>query len=227
MIKPAYGLPIDETTYKQTLAFFDRLMTMLHPFMPFLTEEIWHLLNNAREGKSLMFETHKNIVVTKADENILKQFAFASEIIMGVRTIRNEKNISPKIPITLFIKKNGGERPDLTFDDIAKKICNLENLQYTKVPLEKAFTFVVGTTECYIQAQAENIDIQAELAKAKEELSYAEGFLQSVTKKLANANFVGGAPAQVVENERKKQSDAQQRIVLLKTQIEQWEKTSA
>ena len=229
IIKPAYGQPIDRETYEKTLDFFDGLMTLMHPFMPFLTEEIWHVLRPGREEKSVMFESAVYNGLSQnpseaADKALLQRGEFAKEVVMGIRALRSGKNLSPKTPLKLSVQKNGGESADPLFDPIVAKLCNLESLDYVTEPVEKAYTFVVGTTAFFVRMEAETVDVAAELAKAKEELTYTEGFLQKVMQKLGNPKFVDGAPEAVVAVERKKQADAEERIRLLKERIAQWEK---
>ncbi len=229
MIKPAYGQPIDRGTYEKTLDFFDRLMVLMHPFMPFLTEEVWHVLREGRDARSVMFETavYNGLAQSPSetdDQALLKRGEFAKEVVMGIRAVRNGKNLSPKTPLKLSVQKNGGEAADPLFDPIVAKLCNLESLDYVTEPVEKAYTFVAGTTAFFVRMEAESVDVAAELAKAKEELAYAEGFLRKVMQKLGNPKFVDGAPEAVVAGERKKQADAEERIRLLKERIAQWEK---
>ena len=204
-------------------------MTLMHPFMPFLTEEIWHVLRPGREEKSVMFESAVYNGLSQnpseaADKALLQRGEFAKEVVMGIRALRSGKNLSPKTPLKLSVQKNGGESADPLFDPIVAKLCNLESLDYVTDPVEKAYTFVVGTTAFFVRMEAETVDVAAELAKAQEELTYTEGFLQKVMQKLGNPKFVGGAPEAVVAVERKKQADAEERIRLLKERIAQWEK---
>ena len=143
---------------------------------------------------------------------------------MGIRAVRNSKNISPKTALKLSVQKNAGQNPDPLFDAVVMKLCNLEKLDYVSEPVEKAHTFVVGTTVFSVHMEEEFVDAAAELAKAKEELAYTEGFLQKVMQKLSNQKFVDGAPEAVVAAEQKKRADAEERIRLLKERIAQWEK---
>ena len=229
MIKPAYGRPIDRETYEKTLDFFDALMALMHPFMPFLTEEIWHQLREGREAQSLMFQTSlynalPDTSTEAADQDLLSRGNLAKEVVMGIRAVRNSKNISPKTALKLSVQKNAGQNPDPLFDAVVMKLCNLEKLDYVSEPVEKAHTFVVGTTVFSVHMEEEFVDAAAELAKAKEELAYTEGFLQKVMQKLSNQKFVDGAPEAVVAAEQKKRADAEERIRLLKERIAQWEK---
>ena len=229
MIKPAYGQPIARETYEKTLDFFDALMALMHPFMPFLTEEIWHQLREGREAQSLMFQTSlynalPDTSTEAADQDLLSRGNLAKEVVMGIRAVRNSKNISPKTALKLSVQKNAGQTPDPLFDAVVMKLCNLEKLDYVSEPVEKAHTFVVGTTVFSVHMEEEFVDAAAELSKAKEELAYTEGFLQKVMQKLSNQKFVEGAPEAVVAAEQKKRADAEERIRLLKERIAQWEK---
>jgi len=215
MIKPAMNQPIDIATYTATISFFENLMKSLHPFMPFITEEIWHHLNERREGEDIIVT--QSPVSQQFDSNILTQFSFAEEIINGIRKIRAEKNIPYREPIELHIKSSG-IHIDPYFDGITAKLCNISAIKYVEVAPIGAFGFVSRSTELFIPA-SQHIDIEAEIKKLTEELTYTKGFLVSVSKKLANERFVTGAPADVVGMERKKQVDAESRINILEQQI--------
>ena len=217
MIKPAYQQPIDAETYEQTIALFEELMKILHPFMPFITEEIWHLLRERDE--------HDCIIVApwpassgKEDGEILEQFDFAKEVIIAVRSIRADKNIPNKEKLDFFIKKNLNEKPDITFDGLVEKLCNLSGIKYVTEKVDNAMSFVVKSTEFYIPLD-QAVDVETEIKKLKEELDYTQGFLNSVAKKLSNERFVNNAPAAVVDKERKKQSDAEKKIKVLEEQL--------
>ena len=214
IIKPAYQQPIDRTTYEATKHFFEELIKLLHPFMPFITEEIWHILAE-REAEDCIIVTP---MPQKAayDTALLDSFETTKTIIMNVRTVRNEKNIPLKEPLKLMVKADKGTHS--FFDEIIVKLCNLSELSFVSVQPEGASSFIAGTTEFYVPL-SENINKEEELQRLSAELTYTEGFLVSVTKKLSNEKFVGGAPAQVVETEKKKQADAEKRIKLLKEQI--------
>jgi valyl-tRNA synthetase len=216
MVKPAYQQPIDTITLAATLDFFDRLIRVLHPFMPFISEEIWHLLEERGEKDTIMFCTTP--AVGPLDEDLLKKFSFAEEVIMAIRNVRKEKEIPNKEPIRLYIRKNLEEAADPTFDEIAKKLCGISELGYTDLKIPDAATVVVGTTEFYIPLSRE-VDTQEEIRRLHEEISYYSGFLAAVEKKLANENFVNNAPPKVVDAERKKQSDAAARLLVLKEQL--------
>ena len=217
MIKPAYGSPIDSETYNATLHIFERLMCMLHPFMPFVTEEIWHTLRERCESASIM--TQHMPVSVFYDQRTLDDFATTQEIIAAVRNIRNSKGLSPKESLDLFIKVDGGKWDVERFNGIIMKVANVGKVEYVSDKVDGAMSFMVGTAECFVP-MSQNIDKDAELKKLQEELTYTEGFLNSVMKKLSNEKFVNGAPEKVVNIERQKKADAESKIASLKAQIQ-------
>jgi len=213
IVKPVYGQPIDRETLDATLGIFEKLMCMLHPFMPFVTEEIWHTLRpEGREDKSIMVQPMPQSVFF--DEKFLNDFTMTQEMIAGVRALRNTKGISPKEQLELFVH---GNYPAV-FNGIIMKLANLSKVETIENKLEGALTFMVGTTECFVPV-SQNINKDEEIKKLQEELAYTEGFLATVMKKLSNEKFVNGAPEKVVAMERKKQSDAEQKIEAIKAQI--------
>src|SRR5690554_6236785 len=212
MIKPDYQQPIDTQTYEATLGFFDALMRLLHPFMPFITEELWQALYTREEGVSLMTALQPG--QAPADKGFLAGFETLKEIVAGVRTIRVEKNIPNKDELELHVIG----RHDHQYDSVISKVCRLSSIASVSEKQGGATGFLVGTTE-YSIPLAEKMDVEAELEKLKTELSYTEGFLQSVMKKLGNERFVQNAKPQIVEAERKKQADAESKIALLKENI--------
>ncbi|MEI6695488.1 MAG: valine--tRNA ligase [Bacteroidota bacterium] len=216
MIKPQYQHPIDKATYEATIVLFEKLMKILHPFMPFITEEIWHLLDEKDDDNCLMVADM--LRAEDADPLILQQFNTALEVVMAIRTFRKEKNVLNKVSISLFIRKNNNEMPDTTFDAIVAKLCNIDRIEYISEKMESAQSFIVKTTEFYVPLLQE-INVEEELAKLSIELEYAHKFLNSVKMKLSNERFVNSAPAQVVDLEKKKQSDAEQKIQVLEEQI--------
>ena len=213
MIKPAYGEPIDQTTYNKTLGFFDTLLKLLHPFMPFITEELWQHIYDRKEGESIMTQTLQ--AAGSFDENIIAQFEAVKEVIGGIRTIRLQKNIAQKEALALEIT---GASPVATFHAVISKLCNLSAINNVESKSEGAAAFMVGTTE-YAVPLGNLINVEEELKKLEADLKYQEGFLQSVLKKLSNEKFVSKAPANVIEMERKKQADAETKIAALKESI--------
>ena len=223
-VKPAFGTPIDRETYQATTAIFERLMCMLHPFMPFITEEVWHLLQDDSSevkatlvaGSSIMMQ-HMPMSVFY-DQRMLDDCEMAREIVAGVRNVRNSRGLSPKEKLELKIM-TGGKVFNKRFEGVVKKLANVGEIDYTEQRIEAAVSFMIGTTECFVPMN-QNIDAAAELKKLEEELKYAEGFLASVMKKLGNEKFVNGAPEKVVALERQKKADAEQKIAALKQKID-------
>ena len=213
MVKPAYGQPIDKVTYEKTLSFFDTLLKLLHPFMPFITEELWQHIYDRKEGESIMIQTLN--VTSTYDEETIQLFEVVKEVIGGIRTIRLQKNIAQKEALSLEVV---GESPIATFNAVITKLCNLSAIATVAAKAEGAASFMVGTTE-YAVPLGNLIDAEEELKKLEADLKYQEGFLQSVMKKLSNEKFVSKAPANVIEMERKKQADAETKIAALKESI--------
>ena len=213
MVKPAYGAPIDRTTYDATLRYFDVLLRLLHPFMPFITEELWQHLAERKEGESIMYASLP--VAGQVDEHLLSDMDVAKEIIAGVRTVRLQKNLPNKETLPLQVVGGKALVPCVS---VVKKMANLSGISEADTKDATSVSFLVGTVE-YAVPLGGNIDIDAELKKLESELAYNEGFLQSVLKKLGNEKFVSNAPAKVIEMERKKQSDAEAKIAMLKESI--------
>ena len=216
MIKPAYQHPIDKATYEATIELMEKLLKVLHPFMPFITEEIWHLLKERSENDNIIIA--KMPTITEPDKDIISKFDFALEIIQAIRTVRKEKNILNKETLTLYIKNNKEETADNRFDSIIQKLCNIEKLEYVDEKQNDMHTFMVRTTEIFIPL-VENINVEEELKRLTTELEYYKGFRDNVMKKLSNERFVNSAPAQVVDLEKKKQSDAEQKIAVIEEQL--------
>ena len=212
MIKPGYQLPIDKVTYQATLGFFDALLRLLHPFMPFITEELWQALEPRKEGESLMVALMPEI--TPVDAAYLESFEIVKEIVSGVRTIRLQKNIPNKEELTLQVL---GDHND-AFNPVIAKMCNLSEITKTDDKAAGAVSFLVRTTE-YAVPLGSMINVEEELAKLREELKYQQGFLASVIKKLSNESFVSKAPAKVIDMERKKQADAESKIKSIEESI--------
>jgi valyl-tRNA synthetase len=216
MVKPAFGAPIDRDTHATTIEFFEKLMQVLHPFMPFITEEIWHHLRERDEKDCIMVS--KMPEPGKHDDQMLKRFEMARQVIMGMRNLRQEKNISNKEKLNLFVKKNYSETPDTFFDPVVVKLCNLEKLEYVEEKVEGALSFVVKSTEFFVPLES-HIDVDVEIKKLEEELKYTRGFLATVMKKLGNEKFTSNAPEKVVAMEQKKKDDAESKIKVLEEQL--------
>lgn len=212
MVKPAYQQPIDKATYDTTLAFFDKLLRLLHPFMPFITEELWQALTPRGEGESVMLSMLPE--AKTADSNLLGNFETVKQIIAGVRTIRLQKNIANKEELELHVMGNYNK----AYSSVISKMANLSAIVEDADKDATAVAFMVGTTEFAVPL-SENIDVEAELEKLGSELKYLEGFLSSVMKKLSNERFVQNAKPEIVDNERKKQADAESKIELIKESI--------
>ena len=215
MVKAPMGQAIDGVTYNATVTFFENLMKILHPFMPFITEDIWHLLKERQDGDDLIIAQQPAQKVV--DNDILNQFLFTQDVINNIRKIRAEKNISMKEAIELIVVDKDGS-VNKEFDSVIVKLCNVSSVNYVTENPQDAFGFLVKATEYFIPV-TDNIDTEAEIKKLEEELAYAQGFLKSVEAKLSNEKFVNGAPAAVVDKERKKKSDAEAKIKVLEQQI--------
>ena len=212
MVKPGYQQPVDKSTYLSTLGFFDALLRLLHPFMPFITEELWQALEPRKEGESLMVALIPE--VAPVDNLYLEDFEIAKEIVGGVRTIRLQKNIPNKEALELQVL---GEHND-HFNSVIAKMCNLSSIIRTEEKAAGSASFLVRTTE-YAVPLGNMINVEEELAKLQDELKYLQGFLASVMKKLSNESFVSKAPAKVIEMERKKQADAESKIKSIEESI--------
>ena len=215
MIKPAFGSPIDKETYREVISLFEENLKLLHPFMPFVTEEIWQQIAPRSTQEALIVASYPKEVVF--DESLLHTFEFVQEIISGIRTIRKEKNIAFKEEISLSVIDN--EHLGNQWDSIIQKLGNISSISYTEKTIEGAISFRVKSNEYFIPI-LDKIDVAQEIEKLEKELSYAEGFLKSVRAKLSNEKFVNSAPAQVVENERKKEADALAKIETIQKSIE-------
>ena len=213
IIKPAYGQGIHSTVRNAAICYFDNLLRLLHPFMPFITEELWQQMYEREEGESIMvcplsMDTH-------VDSEMIQQFEVVKEVISNVRSIRLQKNIAQKETLELQVV---GENPVDAFNLVVMKMCNLSAIDVVDTKNEGAASFMVGTTE-YAVPLGNMIDVEAEIARMEAELKHKEGFLQGVMKKLSNEKFVNNAPAAVLELERKKQADAESIINSLKESI--------
>lgn len=220
MVKPAYGSPIDCETFDATLRFFDALLKMLHPFMPFITEELWQHLYNRKEGNSIMRERLELPAPTETERKLVEDIEAVKQIVGGVRTVRNQKNISPKKQLTLNVV-NQNRYTD--YNEVILKMANLQAIEIVKEKVVDAAQFMVGTDE-YAVPIGNLIDIEAELNKQEAQLAHLEGFLAGIKKKLSNEKFVAHAPETVVALERKKQSDSEEKIAALKESIAELKK---
>ena len=214
IVKPAYGCAIDKQTYDATLHYFDALLRLLHPFMPFITEELWQAIEERKPGESIMTQSVK-IFADKYDEKLIADIETVKSIISGVRTIRLQKNIAQKEALSLEVV---GNHAVATYNAIIEKMANLEAINVVEAKSEGTSSFMVGTTE-YAVPLGSLIDVEAEVAKLQAELTYLEGFLNSVMKKLSNERFVSNAPEAVVAAERKKQADAESKIAAIKESL--------
>ena len=220
MVKPAYQKPIDRQTLASTINFFEELVLIIHPFLPFITEEIWQSLRERKEGQSIMVSRIPLLRYARNDNDagLLKSFEFAKEVVTAIRSARKKNNLPLKETIRLMIRKNNDEPVDHTFDDLVAKLCGIEELSYVREKQPGTLSFIVRTTEFYIPL-ASQVNLEEEIQKLRDELKYTRGFLASVAKKLKNEKFVRNAPEKVVASERKKQSDAEARIRVLEEKL--------
>ncbi len=220
MVKPAYGQPIDQKSYDATLRFFDALLKMLHPFMPFITEELWQHIYDRKDGESIMREKLEMPAPTAEEQKLTADIEAVKQIIAGVRTVRNQKNIAQKEQLSLqVVGKNDFE----AFNEVTLKMANLDKIEVIAEKSADASSFMVGTDEFAVPL-GDLIDVAAEIEKAEAQLKHLEGFLMGVRKKLSNENFVAHAPEKVVALERKKESDSVEKIAALKATIEELKK---
>lgn len=220
MVKPAYGQPIDQKSYDATLRFFDVLLKMLHPFMPFITEELWQHIYDRKDGESIMREKLDIPAPTTEEQKLAADIEAVKQIIAGVRTVRNQKNIAQKEQLSLqVVGKNDFE----AYNDVTLKMANLDKIEVIAEKSADASSFMVGTDEFAVPL-GDLIDVAAEIEKAEVQLKHLEGFLMGVRKKLSNENFVAHAPEKVVALERKKESDSVEKIAALKATIEELKK---
>jgi valyl-tRNA synthetase len=224
MIKPEFEKPIDEVTYTQTVAFFETLLKVMHPFMPFITEELWHELSERKEKECIIVEAWPTPSTT-FDSKILSESIIAFDIITEIRNVRSAKGISPKLAIKLLVK-NGDQLSIKSFWPAVRKLSGLSDVNFvTEPPASNASSFIMKTTEFFIplegifDAEKEREALQKERESLTRDLEYQKGFLASVEKKLSNEKFVSGAPPQVIENERKKKADAEAKIKSLEESL--------
>ena len=220
MIKPEYGKPIDKVTYEATLRFFNSLLKMLHPFMPFITEELWQHIYDRKDSESIMRDELKLPAPTKDEEQLIEDIEQVKAIVGGVRTVRNQKNIAPKVELELnVIGQNNYE----AYNSVIRKMANLKTIEVVTEKPSDASGFMVGT-DSFAVPVGDLIDVAAEIEKQEKELNHLEGFLAGIKKKLSNENFVSHAPAAIIERERKKQSDSEEKIAALKASLEELRK---
>jgi valyl-tRNA synthetase len=216
IIKPAYRQPIDGITHRAVFGFFEQLCLLLHPFMPFITEELWQHLEQREPGESLMLQQQRK--PTAYDQVILDKFELVKAVVSGIRTIRLEKNLPVKTALALEIQ---GEH-DASFDSLIEKMANVSSITQVNVKASDASSFLVNATE-YSLLLGALIDTEGERKKLNNELQYQEGFLQSILKKLNNPNFISRAPEAVIEAERKKMADAKNKIQAIKDSLDSLE----
>ena len=214
MIKPDYGAPIDQKTHATVVRLLEENLKILHPFMPFLTEEIWQFLKTRTPDQALIVSSWP--ASASYDTSLLEEFHFASEVISGIRNLRKQKQIPFKTTVELHVINKASSTQK--FDGLISKLGNISKINYTDSSVEKAFSFRVQSNEYFLVADIA-IDLEAEVAKIKEELNYTKGFLKSVQKKLSNTRFVSNAPEQVVASEKKKEADALAKIQTLESSL--------
>ena len=212
IIKPKYSKPIDKNTYEETIYELERLLKLLHPFMPFISEELWHLIDDRKD----------DIIVSKwpnekkANEKVINDFDIIKQVISEIRNIRSQYNISIKDKISISIIKH--KKINLNLDSIICKLANLSSIDYVSIKPKNTVSFLINSNE-YFVALKENINLDLQLKKIRKELDYTKGFLKIVMKKLSNENFINKAPVKLVENEKKKKEDAENKILLLERKI--------
>jgi valyl-tRNA synthetase len=214
MIKPGYQQPIDKATFNKAIEMLEANLKLLHPFMPFLTEEIWQYIAERTPEQALIIAEYPK--VTSFDAKLIADFEFTTEVIAGLRTIRKEKNIAMKE--TIDLKVVNSEKVSTYFDSVIMKLGNIVSLEYITVKIDGALTYRVKSNEYFIPVSG-TIDVAAEIVKLTEELKYTQGFLRSVQGKLSNEKFVGGAPEKVLEIERKKETDALAKIATIEQSL--------
>ncbi len=217
MVKPDYQKPVDAATYKATTGFLNTLLRTLHPFMPFISEEIYQRVKGEEDAVSITVAPMPK--ACHFDKELNEKFWFARQVIMAIRNLRQEKNIPAKEPLELYIKKNNDEKPDITFDGLVKKLCNLSHLGYVKTKPEGSHSIIVKSTELLIPLE-QHVDAEEEIKQLEAELTYQEGFLHKIEKKLSNEKFVRNAPEKVISLEKKKQKDARAKIGVIRKQLE-------
>ena len=214
MIKPGYEQPIDRQTLEKTKFFFEELLKVMHPFTPFVSEELWHALNERKDGEDIVIAAWPT--VKEIDDQVLTGFEKAEKVISQIRTIRKNNNIANKVKLEMYVRANVSTQTD--FDSVISKMGNLSVFDYVSDKIQHANSFIVEGVEYFIPF-GESVDVDAEIKKMEEELTYTKGFLKSVQAKLSNERFVAGAPAQVLDLERKKEADALGKIQLIEEKL--------
>jgi len=217
IIKPAYQKPIDRVTYEQTIAFVDQLLHMLHPFMPFISEEIWHLITERKAGESLMVSAMPS--PDTYDQELVEQFEDLKEVLTTIRSIRKEKAIAQKEALKLKVRTSSGAVYHKHLEPVISKLANLSEVELISGEPESAVSFIVKNVEYFVPVGS-LVNAEEEISKLEEELDYTRGFLSSVQKKMSNQRFVQNAPAAVVEKEKQKMADAEGKIGVLEAQIQ-------
>jgi valyl-tRNA synthetase len=223
IIKPEYQKPIDRITFDATVALFEKLLKVIHPFMPFITEEIWQMLLERKEGESIMVTRMPE--AKKFNTEMIASFESAKEMISAVRTVRKTKDVPNREKIKLLILSDKNSY-DTYFLPVVTKLCNLSEVRFVSEKQEGTASFMVGTTWYFVPLVGV-LDVESEIAKLQEDLNYNRGFLVNVMKKLDNEHFVSNAPAKVLELERKKKSDAESKIRSLEEAIKSLNRPSA
>jgi valyl-tRNA synthetase len=216
MIKPAYGEPIDPATLEVTITLFEKIMKILHPFMPFLSEEVWSELRERNEGEDIIVASWP--VIGDLNNDLIKHSEKVFELVSQIRNTRSSKGMSPKETLDLAIKTSDNTAHEI-FKGLIKKLANVGEITFTTEKVDNALSFVILSDEYFIPMAEGSIDVEAEKAEMEKELSYAKGFLNSVMKKLSNERFVNNAPEQVVANEKQKQADAEAKIKALEEKL--------
>ena len=217
LIKPAYQAPIEKETHKTVKEFFQKVLTLAHPFMPFLTEELWHdeLFGDRVAEDCVIVAPYP--VIQAYDEQIIKEFTIVQQIISEIRNVRNTKGISPKTALPLAISST--EIDFTKYQESILKLANISELNFVEEKVAGALSFLAGKSECYVKLDADNIDVAAEQERITKEIAYLKGFLTSVDKKLSNERFVQNAKPEIVENERNKKVDAETKIRILEESL--------
>jgi len=217
LVKPAYQTPIDSATYQTVKDFFQKVLALAHPFMPFLTEELWHdeIFGTREENDCVIVANYPE--VTPFDENIIQEFTQVRQIISEVRSIRNAKGISPKVALPLAI--NASDIDFSMYKDSIIKLANIAELTFVQDKITGALSFLAGKSECYVKLDNDNIDVDAERERLTKEIDYLKGFLASVEKKLSNERFVQNAKPEIVQNEKNKKADAEAKIAILQESL--------